>query len=120
MRVASRIVDSRWAITNDVRSFSSSRRARWMTTSVRVSTFAVASSRMRRRGRASTARAEPSSGRWGVGARARGGPGAGEAQQLPLADGEVLAALVQLGVVALRQPSDEVVGANGLRRFRDL
>ena len=75
MRSASRIVESRWAMTNEVRPFSSCSSACWMMTSVCVSTFAVASSSTRMRGSATHR--------------------AGEADQLALAEREVLAALVQ-------------------------
>ncbi len=58
---ASRIVESRCAITKLVRPFISRAIARWMSTSVRVSTELVASSRMRIRGSARNARAIVSS-----------------------------------------------------------
>ena len=51
-------------MTNDVRPWSSVFSARWMITSVCVSTFAVASSRMRMRGWAMMARAKLMSWRW--------------------------------------------------------
>ena len=38
---------------------------------------------------------------------------AGEADELPLAEREVLAALLQHGVVAVFEPRDEVVRADG-------
>ena len=44
---ASRIVERRWAITKLVRSVRRAAMARWISTSVRVSTELVASSRMR-------------------------------------------------------------------------
>ncbi len=52
--------------------------------------------------------------------RGPGQDGAREADQLALADREVLTALVQLGVVAVLQLHDEVVGADGLRGLDDL
>jgi hypothetical protein len=58
---ASRIVDSRCAMTNDVRPRISPVMARWMSTSVRVSTDEVASSRIRIGGSARKARAIVSS-----------------------------------------------------------
>ena len=58
---ASRMVDSRWAMTNVVRPSISRRIARWMSTSVRVSTELVASSRMSIGGSARNARAMVSS-----------------------------------------------------------
>ena len=54
---ASRIVDSRWAITKLVRLDRSAAMASWISTSVRVSTELVASSRMRMAGSARKARA---------------------------------------------------------------
>ena len=57
MMSASRIVDSRCAITNDVRPCISRAIARWMSSSVRVSTDEVASSRIRIGGSARNARA---------------------------------------------------------------
>jgi hypothetical protein len=57
IRSASRIVDSRWAITNDVRPVRRVFIARWISTSVRVSTELVASSRIRMLGSARNARA---------------------------------------------------------------
>ena len=54
---ASRIVDSRWAMTNVVRPFIRRAIARWIRTSVRVSTELVASSRIRIGGSARKARA---------------------------------------------------------------
>jgi len=54
---ASRMVDSRWAITKLVRPCRSDAIACWMSTSVLVSTELVASSRMRTAGRARKARA---------------------------------------------------------------
>ena len=58
---ASRMVDSRWAITKLVRFERSAAMACWMSTSVRVSTELVASSRMRIVGSARKARAMVSS-----------------------------------------------------------
>ena len=57
MMSASRIVDSRWAMTKLVRSERRAAIACWMSTSVRVSTELVASSRMRIDGSARKARA---------------------------------------------------------------
>ena len=54
---ASRIVDSRWAMTNEVRSLRSAAIASCTSTSVRVSTDEVASSRMSSAGCAKNARA---------------------------------------------------------------
>jgi hypothetical protein len=61
MMSASRIVDSRWAITKLVRCDRSAAMACWISTSVRVSTDDVASSRMRIVGSARNARAMVSS-----------------------------------------------------------
>ncbi len=47
IRSASRMVERRWAMTKAVRPLRSSAIARWMSTSVRVSTELVASSRTR-------------------------------------------------------------------------
>ncbi len=58
---ASRIVDRRWAITKLVRLERSAAMACWISTSVRVSTELVASSRMRMVGSARKARAMVSS-----------------------------------------------------------
>ena len=87
-------------MTNEVRPSSSLLSARWMMTSVCVSTFAVASSRTRMRG--------------------LGDDGAGEADELALADREVLAALLQVRLVAVLEAHDEVVRADGARGLLDL
>jgi hypothetical protein len=58
---ASRMVERRWAITKLVRCERSAAIASWISTSVRVSTELVASSRMRMRGSARNARAIVSS-----------------------------------------------------------
>ena len=58
---ASRMVESRWAITKLVRCERSAAMACWISTSVRVSTELVASSRMRMAGSARNARAMVSS-----------------------------------------------------------
>ncbi len=58
---ASRIVDSRCAMTKLVRPLRSELMARWMSTSVRVSTELVASSRIRMAGSERNARAMVSS-----------------------------------------------------------
>ena len=64
IRSAFRMVLRRWAITTLVLPSSSVASARWMIASVRVSMLLVASSRIRMRGSARTARAKERSWRW--------------------------------------------------------
>ena len=97
---ASRIVDSRCAMTKLVRPWRRRAIASWMSTSVRVSTLLVASSRMRMLGSARNARAIVSSCFW--------------------PDGDVRGVLVEHGVVALGQGAHEVVDVGGLGGGDDL
>ena len=97
---ASRMVDRRWAMTKLVRSFISSAMACWMSTSVRVSTELVASSRIRM--------------------SRVGQERAGDGEQLLLALRDVGGVVVDHGVVALGQGADEVVHAGGARGGADL
>ncbi len=96
MSSASRTVARRWAMTRQVRPANRTLSARWMACSVKLSILAVASSRIRMLG--------------------VGDQGAGEGDQLALADREVAAALAELGVVAVRQADDEVVRRHRLGR----
>ena len=66
LRSASRTVDSLWAMMSDVRPVRMLRSPRWMSTSVRVSTDEVASSRIRIAGSPTIARANAISCRWPV------------------------------------------------------
>ena len=99
IRSASRIVDSRCAITKLVRPWRSEFIARWISTSVRVSTELVASSRIR-----------------------IAGPGqerAGDRDQLPLPHADVAALVVEDGLVAVRQGAHEPVDVRRLGRLDD-
>ena len=93
MTSAPRIVERRWAITKLVRSARSAFIASWISTSVRVSTELVASSRMR-------------IGRLGE-------EGAGDGEQLLLPGADVVALLVDHRVVAVGQVS----ARSGRRRW---
>ncbi len=86
----------RWATTKLVRPAIHSSRASWILVSVSTSTELVLSSRIRMAG------------------CDQQGPGDGDALFLPA--GEVDAALLHVGIVALRQAQDELVRLGGLRR----
>ena len=100
MTSASRIVDRRWAITKLVRCDRRAAIAFWISTSVRVSTELVASSRIRIVGSARNA--------------------AGDREQLLLAGADVAALVVDDRVVAVGQRVDETVDVRRPCRLEDL
>ena len=89
------MVDRRWAMTKAVRPCSRRASASWMICSVCVSMLEVASSRIRMRGSASSARAKEISWRW--------------------PDREDHAAFFDRGFVAQAHLADKLIRANGFR-----